>query len=222
MGERGGEKKGSRPSLPEVPKMTETLITPRTPRGADSTEHRGVIWKIAVTGVDLCRRGDWKRGLAHLSMVEANKGGGQAIPGLALSYLGYGIASQQGRLLDGLRYCQAGVDREIWRAENHFNLARTYLLGGQVKRAIASLDYALGLEPTHPEMLDLRFKLGVRRSPTFPFLDRRHPLNRIAGKLRHQLAGAMLRPRGTAPRSRPSRAPLYPQRRATSNGQPAT
>jgi len=195
--------------------MTETLVTPR---GADSTEQRGEVWRVAVLGVDLCRRGDWKRGLAHLAMIEANKGGGQAIPGLALSYLGYGIASQQGRLFDGLRYCQAGVDREIWRAENHFNLARTYLIGGQMRRAISSLDYALGLDPTNAEMLDLRFKLGVRRAPTFPFLDRRHPLNRLAGKLRHQLAGAQLRPSTRARRSGSDRAPLYPQRRATSGG----
>ena len=159
------------------------------PRGTDSTEQRELVWRSAQIGIDLCRRGLWKEGLAQLAKVEANKGGGQAIPGLALTYLGYGIASQQGRLFEGMRYCRAGVDREIWRAENHLNLARTYLLVGKSKQAIAALDYGLGLEPTNPAMLDLRLKLGVRRSPTFPFLDRRHPLNRIAGKLRHRLAG---------------------------------
>src|SRR5262245_15940680 len=122
--------------------MTQPLTTPR---GAESTEQRGNVHRMADIGVDHCRRGDWKRGLAYLTMVEANKGGGQSIPAVALSYLGYGIASQEGRLIDGLRYCQAGVDREIWRAESHFNLARCYLLGGHVKRAIASLDYGLGL-----------------------------------------------------------------------------
>jgi hypothetical protein len=165
--------------------MTQTLTRPR---GADSTERRELVSRSAQLGIELCRRGDWKRGLKQLASIEASKGG-QAIPGLALSYLGYGIASQQGRLLDGLRYCKAGVDREIWRAENHFNLARTYLIGGQVKRAIAALDYGLGLEPTHPAMLELRLELGVRRSPTFPFLARGHLLNRMAGKLRHHLAG---------------------------------
>jgi hypothetical protein len=168
------------------------------PRGADSTELRGAVSRSAQLGIDLCRRGDWKRGLAQLSVIEANKGGGQAIPGLALTYLGYGIAKHHGRLLDGLRYCKAGVDREIWRAENHFNLARTYLIGGQVKRAIAALDYGLGLEPTHPAMLELRMSLGVRRSPTFPFLDRGHLLNRLAGKLRHNMAGRAF-PRAAAP-----------------------
>jgi hypothetical protein len=172
--------------------MIQTLTASR---GAESTEKRAMVWKSAQLGIDLCRRGDWKGGLAQLAVVEANKGGGQAIPGLALSYLGYGIASQQGRLLDGLRYCKAGVDREIWRAENHFNLARTYLLAGKLKRAIAALDYGLGLEPTHPAMLELRLSLGVRKQPTFPFLDRRHPLNRLAGKLRHRLTVAMASPR---------------------------
>ena len=100
-----------------------------------------------------------------------------------------------------MRYCRAGVDREIWRAENHLNLARTYLLVGKSKQAIAALDYGLGLEPTNPAMLDLRLKLGVRRSPTFPFLDRRHPLNRIAGRLRHRLAGFELPSVLPAPKS---------------------
>ena len=105
------------------------------------------------------------------------------------------------RIADGLRYCRAGVDREIWRAENHLNLARTYLLAGKPKRAIAALDYGLGLEPTNAAMLELRLKLGVRRSPTFPFLDRGHPLNRIAGKLRHRLAGFEMPSALPAPKS---------------------
>jgi hypothetical protein len=181
--------------------MPQTLLAPR---GAESTEQRGMVLQSAQLGIDLCRRGDWKGGLAQLMKIEANKGGGQAIPGLALTYLGYGIASQQGRLLDGLRYCKAGVDREIWRAENHFNLARTYLLGGHVKRAIAALDYGLGLEPTHSAMLELRKKLGVRKQPTFPFLDRGHVLNRLAGKLRHRLSVALSPPSATSSSTRRS------------------
>ena len=178
--------------------MTQVMSRPR---GTDSTEQRELVLRNAQIGIDLCRRGVWKEGLAQLARVEANKGGGQAIPGLALTYLGYGIASQQGRLFDGVRYCRAGVDREIWRAENHLNLARTYLLAGQMKQAIAALDYGLGIEPTNPAMLDLRLKLGVRRSTTFPFLKRNHPLNRIAGKLRHRLAGFELPSVLPAPKS---------------------
>jgi hypothetical protein len=166
--------------------MTQPLSRPRD---TDSIEQREPVWKSAQIGIELCRRKLWKDGLAQLASVAADRDDGQPIPSLALTYLGYGIASQQGRIFEGMRYCRAGVDREIWRAENHLNLARTYLVAGQLKLAIAALDYGLGLEPTNPAMLELRLKLGVRRSPTFPFLDRRHPLNRIAGKLRHRLAG---------------------------------
>jgi tetratricopeptide (TPR) repeat protein len=156
------------------------------PRGSDSTELRESAWKSAALGIELCRRGLWKGGITQLRLLEANKSDGQAIPGLALSYFGYGIASVEGRIQEGVRYCRAAVDREIWRAENHLNLARTYLLAGRVKPAVEALDYGLGLEPTHPAILDLRIRLGVRKRPTFPFLDRSHPLNRIAGRIRHR------------------------------------
>jgi hypothetical protein len=163
-------------------------------RGADSTGQRELVWKSAQIGIELCRRGLWKAGLTQLRLLEATKGGGQAIPGLALSYFGYGIASLEGRIDEGIRYCRAGVDRQVWCAESHFNLARTYLLAGKLKPAIAALDYGLGLEPTHPEMLELRQSLGVRKQPTFPFLERGHALNRLAGRLRHRLVASQPRP----------------------------
>ena len=158
------------------------------PRGTEMTGQRGNVLQAAQYGIDLCRRGQWKSGLAQLSIIESFKGPIESIPGLALTYLGYCIASQQKRVADGLRYCRAGVDRETWQAENHLNLARTYLLAGKNKRAIAALDYGLSLDPGHSAMAVLRLKLGVRRSPTFPFLDRGHPLNVITGKIRHRLA----------------------------------
>jgi hypothetical protein len=165
------------------------LVEPgAVPRGSDSTELRDLVWKSAEVGIELCRRGLWKGGITQLRLLEARKGGGQAIPGLALSYFGYGIASVEGRINEGIRYCRAGVDREIWRAENHLNLARTYLLAGRVRPAVEALDYGLGLEPYHPGILELRHNLGVRRRPMFPFLDRSHPINRFAGRLRHQLS----------------------------------
>jgi hypothetical protein len=176
-----------------VPNQTAVVATVEnlaTPRGRETTEERGLMWQVAQFGIDECRRGQWKSGLAKLSVIEEIKTNSRTIPGLALTYLGYGIASQDRRVADGLRYCRAGVDRESWQPENHFNLARTYLLAGNVKRAIAALDYGLGLDPTHSAMLDLRHSLGVRRPPTFSFLNRGHLLNRIAGRLRHQLSSA--------------------------------
>ena len=165
----------------------ETIVAPR---GSESTEQRGHVWQVAQYGVDLCRRGQWKSGLAQLSVIESFKGPREAIPGLALSYLGYCIASQQKRVADGIRYCRAGVDRETWQAENHLNLARTYLLAGKTKRAIAALDYGLSIDPDHSAMVVLRLSLGMRRPPTFSFLDRSHPLNRITGKILHRLGSS--------------------------------
>ena len=189
-----------------MPNQTASLagVELTAPRGSESTEQRGQVWKITQYGIDLCRRGQWTSGLVQLAVIDASKGNDLAIQGLALTYYGYGIASQQGKIADGLRYCRAGTDKEPWQAENHFNLARTYLLGGHVKRAIAALDYGLGLDPTHPLMIDLRLELGVRRPPTFSFLQRGHALNRIAGRLRHRLSSAKALP--TSGVSEPDRA----------------
>jgi tetratricopeptide (TPR) repeat protein len=163
------------------------------PRGTASTDQRGGhVWNVTQSGIDLCRRGQWKAGLAQLAVVESLNAEDASVPGLALTYLGYGIASQKGRIAEGLRYCRAGVDRESWQAENHLNLARTYLLAGSVKRAIAALEYGLSLDPDHAAMLTLRMSLGMRRPPPFTFLERSHPLNRIVGKLRHHLTTSRL------------------------------
>jgi hypothetical protein len=178
------------PGRPQQAGAASGVGTLNAPRSSESTEHRGQIWHVAQYGIDLCRRGQWKSGLAQLSVIESWKGPSESIPGLALTYLGYCIASQQKRIADGLRYCRAGVDRETWQAENHLNLARTYLLAGKTKRAIAALENGLAVDPTHAAMVVLRLSLGVRRPPTFSFLDRRHPLNRITGKLRHHLSKA--------------------------------
>jgi hypothetical protein len=208
--------------IPTRPGQTPMVLSNWAPRGADSTEHRENVNQSAQIGIELCRRGLWKGGLAQLAMVEANKGGGQAIPGLALSYLGYGVASVEGRIRDGIRYCRAGVDREIWQPEAHFNLARTYLLAGRLKSAIEALDYAIGLDPDNLEMLELRVSLGMRRQPTFFFLDRGHPLNRITGRLRHRLSTSrMQRAWSVSQRSEPREEPNEAARETGATAPPA-
>jgi hypothetical protein len=163
------------------------------PREGESTEQRSQAWHVAQYGIDLCRRGQWKGGLAQLAVIEASKGEDPSVPGLALTYFGYGIAAHQNRIADGIRFCKAGVDRESWRVENHLNLARTYLLAGSVKRAIAALEYGLSLDPDHAGMLTLRVSLGMRRPPPISFLVRSHPLNRILGKIRHRVTISRVR-----------------------------
>jgi hypothetical protein len=212
------DKSPSRPPRRAAPEP----LTLSTPRGADSTEHRELVSKTAQFGIELCRRGFWEPGLVQLALVEANKGGGQAIPGLALSYLGYGIASQQGRIKEGIRFCRAGVDRQVWEAENHFNLARTCLLAGHLKQAIDALDYALGLDPTDPPMLELRLSLGLRKQPTFFFLDRGHPLNRLAGRLRHLAVSRMRGAPGSARQPVESGRPARPDGRSAARPAPSS
>src|SRR5688572_7002242 len=88
-----------------VPNQTAVVATVENlaaPRGRETTEQRGLLWHVAQFGIDECRRGQWKSGLAKLSVIEGIKGNSRAIPGLALTYFGYGIASQDRRIADGL------------------------------------------------------------------------------------------------------------------------
>src|SRR5262245_32375048 len=78
------------------------IETLNAPRGTEATEQRGHVWHVAQYGIDLCRRGQWKSGLTQLSVIESFKGPSESIPGLALTYLGYCIASQQKRVADGI------------------------------------------------------------------------------------------------------------------------
>src|SRR5262245_27551527 len=51
----------------------------------------------ALRGIERCRSGDWGQGLGLIAGAATSAERG-ALPGLAFSYLGYGIAYREGRL----------------------------------------------------------------------------------------------------------------------------
>ena len=60
-------------------------------------------------GIELCREGDWNRGLFLLGQIaEADRS--TALPGLFYSYLGYGIARCQQKTKEGLKLCRRGTE----------------------------------------------------------------------------------------------------------------
>ncbi|MDP9121728.1 MAG: hypothetical protein M3O15_10255, partial [Acidobacteriota bacterium] len=80
--------------------------------------------------IEACRRGNWKEGLPALARIAEDDGRSGALPALVYSYLGYGIASRQQRVQEGLKLCQHAVKLEFYQAESYLNLARTQLLAG--------------------------------------------------------------------------------------------
>jgi hypothetical protein len=61
--------------------------------------------------------------------------------------------------------------------------ARAKLEIGHRREAIQAIRRGLDIDATHPDLVRLRQRLGVRRNLTFSCLDRDNPINRIIGKL---------------------------------------
>jgi hypothetical protein len=141
--------------------------------------------ELAQRGVDLCRRGEWQRGLELLARVADRKEAGAELPGTFYSYLGYGIARYERRVREGLALCEHGVKREFYQPENYYNLARTYLLANQRRKAIETVIAGRQVDRRHPGLARLHRELGIRRPPVLGFLSRDHFLNRLLGRMRH-------------------------------------
>ena len=138
-------------------------------------------------GLRLCRAGDWNKGLPVLAAAIENRGVAEQVPGLAYSWLGYGVARFQGKHREGLRLCEHAIKIQYYEADNHWNLARVHVLAANRKLAVQALERALKLDPDHEGLLALKNEIGLRRSPVFKWLDRDHPLNRLLGRLRHNM-----------------------------------
>ena len=138
---------------------------------------------ILRRGVELCRAGDWDRGLAYLGRIaEADRA--SELPGIFYSYLGYGIASRQKRVQEGLKLCRHAVKVQFYEPENYVNLTRTLLLAGERPAAVRAVLDGLKVDRNNEELLALYRELGIRRLPVLPFLSRSNPLNQLLGKVR--------------------------------------
>jgi tetratricopeptide (TPR) repeat protein len=139
-------------------------------------------------GLDLCRVGEWDRGLAILGYL-AQSADRSALPGLFYSYLGYGIARCEGRVEEGVKLCQHSIKIEFYQPENYHNLARAHLLDKDRRAAVRAIDKGLKIDPHNLELLTLTREIGVRREPVLSFLSRDNILNRFLGRLRHRITG---------------------------------
>jgi hypothetical protein len=140
-------------------------------------------------GVRLCKEGDWNKGLPVLAAAIENRGVAEQVPGIAYSFLGYGVARFQGKLREGLQLCEHSIKLQYYEADNHFNLARVHMLSANRKLTVQALERALKLDPDHPGLLALKLEIGMRKRPVLKWLDRDHPINRWLGRLRHNWSG---------------------------------
>ncbi len=143
--------------------------------------------QAAVRGVEACKKGQWKEGLAVLGKIAEADRQGAELNGQFYSYLGYGIARYEHRVKEGLALCQHSIKVQFYEPENYVNLARVYLLARNRRKAVEALTRALKLNASHPGARALAREIGWRRRPVIPFLSRDNFFNQLLGKMRHQL-----------------------------------
>ena len=150
-------------------------------------------------GLELCRSGDWTKGLLVLASVLDQRTPSDQVPGIVYSYLGYGVARFQGKQREGLKLCEHSLKIQYYEADNHWNLARVQALAGERLAALLTVDHGLKLDPSHQGLIEAQRELGVRKKPMIGFLSRENPLNVFLGRLRHSIKEG----KSDAPPSRP-------------------
>ncbi|MGE0641634.1 MAG: hypothetical protein AB7G12_10310 [Thermoanaerobaculia bacterium] len=139
----------------------------------------------AEAAIELCKSGDWSRGLSVLADLVKERGLSDSVPGIAYSYLGYGIARYEKKVKEGRRLCEHAVKVQFYNPDCHLNLARVCLLARNRKRAVLALSQGLALDPKNEGLRALHAELGIRKRPVVGFLDRSNPVNKTLGRIRH-------------------------------------
>jgi hypothetical protein len=119
-------------------------------------------------------------------VAAAERQGGK-LPSLFYSYLGFCIARYEKRFKDGEQLCQKALELEFFEPENYVNLARIYGLRGMRREAVATVVRGLRVDSSHAELRAMLSELGVRKRPVLSFLSRDHLLNRLLGRVRHDM-----------------------------------
>jgi hypothetical protein len=153
----------------------------------DPPAETGTPRAAAEAAVAICRSGDWGRGLTILADLVKDRGLSEHIPGVAYSFLGYGIARYQKQVKEGLRLCQHAVKAQFYHPECHLYLARVQILAKNRKGAVHAIAQGLALDPRNSALRSLHDEIGVRKRPVIGFLSRSNPVNRTLGKLRRQM-----------------------------------
>jgi len=100
-----------------------------------------------------------------------------------LSFYGLCLALERNEIHEALRYCREAVTLESFNADMRHNLGQVLLRAGRRREAYRCLARGLTLDPGHSGIKSLIKKMGLRRRPMIPFLDRANPLNVLFGRL---------------------------------------
>jgi hypothetical protein len=141
---------------------------------------------------ELCRRGDYVQ--AHeLLEQSAAEPEFQLSPSAGVrfrSYYGLTLAIVMGEINRGEQLCREAMDSGGCDPELSHNLGMVYLRRRRRDLAFNTFQQVLKVAPYFPETHRTLDRLGRRRKPLLPFLDRSHPVNRLTGKFLYQVRRA--------------------------------
>jgi len=108
-----------------------------------------------------------------------------------ISYLGLLVALAHKKYSEAEQLCHTALRMKRTETQSYLNLAEVYIQDGKKEDAVETL--TIGLQYTKRDVRLTRAlrKLGVRRPPVFPFLERKHFLNRHVGRLRYRVLQAL-------------------------------
>lgn len=106
-----------------------------------------------------------------------------------LSYAGLLAALAEQRFGDAEWFCLEALELRRNHPQLYLNLAQVHQTAGRPREAIEVLERGLVQTSRDHRIRCALQKLGKRRKPVLPFLQRSNPMNRILGKWRHRLMG---------------------------------
>jgi hypothetical protein len=116
-------------------------------------------------------------GVEDLFGVRPGNGSPDSLSAYALS-----LAAQKDQLPRALLLCREAVRRAPEEPSHYLHLGKIYLLAGKKHLALHAFRKGLGHDRGTMLLNEIR-RLGFRREPIFPFLGRKHRLNRFLGRL---------------------------------------
>ena len=128
------------------------------------------------------------RGLEALALFEAaielqRRLGAKAPQARYLSFYGLCLALEADRPRDGAELCRQAIGLEFYNADLSWNYARGLLALDRRKDAYQAFVKGLSVQKNHQGILRELARMGWRKKPVVPFLDRKNPVNVALGKM---------------------------------------
>lgn len=105
---------------------------------------------------------------------------------LIFSCLAFCIAKERGQVKKAIAMCQDAISTEPENSSHYLNLGKIYLIEKKKEEAVNVFRKGLHYEENE-QIVDELNKLGTRRPPVLPFLERSNFLNKCLGILLSRL-----------------------------------